>query len=140
MGRADGFFGPVVEVVSKRRSDLALELDRCNEPLVLIDCIVLTPDDTEDGLLINLYGDLAGILNLAKADSDAPETEETLRHIRLVSGLAEQVNPLQLAQAGSGGARKGMPGRQALSLTSRATPKGGKLVGPAGLEPATRPL
>ncbi|WP_330178437.1 hypothetical protein [Candidatus Vondammii sp. HM_W22] len=36
----------------------------------LVDKIVLTPKADEDGLTIDLYGDLAGILNMSTGDKD----------------------------------------------------------------------
>ena len=84
----------------------------------LVDKVVLTPDPNSDELLIDLYGDLAGILNVAigKETGKEPQQEIDLRQIRMVVGLD---NPRS---------------------TPRTGHRQGKLVGPAGLEPATRPL
>ncbi|HEY3696758.1 recombinase family protein [Phenylobacterium sp.] len=51
----------------------------------LVDRIVLAPDPNVRGLLINLYGDLAGILNVARKEKFDDELE--LNHIRMVVGL-----------------------------------------------------
>jgi DNA invertase Pin-like site-specific DNA recombinase len=52
----------------------------------LIEKVVLTPDPASDtGLTIDLYGDLAGILNIARTDkASAPVTESELKRIELV--------------------------------------------------------
>jgi len=81
----------------------------------LVERIVLTPDPNSEGLLVNLYGDLAGILKIAMGMEAAKKEQQEidLKHIRLVVGLDDH----------------------------RSTTRWqGKLVGPAGLEPATRPL
>jgi hypothetical protein len=65
--------------------------------------------------LVNLHGDLAGILRVATGRKDV-DSELDLRQIRLVVGLD---NP---------------------PSTRHRARDGDKLVGPAGLEPATRPL
>ena len=83
----------------------------------LIEKVVLTPDPNSGELLIDLHGDLAGILNIAmgKAKGKEPQEEIDLKQIRMVVGLDN------------------------LRSTPR-TYRQGKMVGPAGLEPATRPL
>ena len=80
----------------------------------LIDKVVLTPDETGRGMTVNLYGDLAGILKVATGSDVMPDREPDLREIKLVVGLDDR----------------------------RSTPRRvqDKVVGPAGLEPATRPL
>ncbi|WP_441232356.1 recombinase family protein [Tardiphaga sp. 215_C5_N2_1] len=92
----------------------------------LIDKVVLTPDpDSDTDLTIDLYGDLAGILNIARTDkSSAPILEEDLKHFRMIVGPTDKV----------GGANN-----FSSTQPNRAVRRG-KLVGPAGLEPATRPL
>ncbi len=79
----------------------------------LIDKIVLVPDPDSKGLLIDLHGDLAGILNIAtEGESAKPGREIDIRQIRIVAGLENQPT----------------------------TGEQDKVVGPAGLEPATTPL
>lgn len=58
----------------------------------LIDRIVLTPDPNSRGLLVDLYGDLPGILNMAKGRDERFDecTEEQIKTIRLISGLDEK--------------------------------------------------
>ena len=53
----------------------------------LVDRIVLTPDPKSDGLPIDVFGDLAGILNVAVDRKSDRELD--LRPIRLVVGLPE---------------------------------------------------
>ncbi len=55
----------------------------------LIDRIVLTPDPKGKGLLIDLYGDLPGILNISRGQKmPVPEcSEQDIKMIRLVAGL-----------------------------------------------------
>ncbi len=92
----------------------------------LIDKVVLTPDpESETGLLIDLYGDLAGIMNIARTDKTSmPMTEHDLKRLQLIVGPTEK-----------GGRNSRLPSTQPRRALGR-----GKLVGPAGLEPATRPL
>lgn len=57
----------------------------------LIDKVVLHPDPGSKGLLIDLHGDLAGILNIAIDKGKAfAGSEVDLKQIRLVAGLDEQ--------------------------------------------------
>ena len=80
----------------------------------MIDKVVLVPDPgAKQGLLIDLHGDLAGILNIAMNGRSAKTKQEVdIRQIRLVAGMVQRPTT----------------GEQV------------KMVGPAGLEPATRPL
>ncbi len=55
----------------------------------LIDRIELTPDSQSDGLLIDVYGDLAGILNVSIDRKRDQELD--LKQIRLVAGLPDTV-------------------------------------------------
>ena len=90
----------------KRRRE-AIELIRA-----LIDKVVLVPDPDSENLLIDLYGDLAGILNvsLGRANASAKNGLDP-KQVRLVVGLNTSSSGVQ-----------------------------DKMVGPAGLEPATRRL
>ncbi|WP_431206523.1 recombinase family protein [Bradyrhizobium betae] len=121
----------------------------------LIDKIVLTPDEDGDGLLINLYGDLAGIAKIASGKTQFREEEEqSLRHIRLIAGLPEVSEPLfssvpSLQGKMVAGVRSHLdlhsiktstPSRTGSARKGRLPIMQGKMVGPAGLEPATRPL
>ena len=66
----------------------------------LIDRIVLTPDPKSDGLLINLYGDLAGIVKIATGRKEIREEEEVaLKHIRMVAGLSENGRKRRISMA-----------------------------------------
>lgn len=79
----------------------------------LIEKVVVTPDPKTGGVIIDLFGDLAGILKTAMGDiSDKKQQEIDYKQIKIVVGL----NNLPF------------------------NPKQGKLVGPVGLEPTTRPL
>ncbi|MDR6873564.1 hypothetical protein J2Y55_004591 [Bosea sp. BE125] len=53
----------------------------------LVDRIELTPDPRSDGLLIDVYGDLAGILNVSVDRKQDKELD--LKQIRLVAGLPD---------------------------------------------------
>jgi hypothetical protein len=56
----------------------------------LVDKVVLTPDPESDGLLINLYGDLAGILKVATGKPEIREESELdLKQIEFVVGLRD---------------------------------------------------
>ena len=55
----------------------------------LIQKIVLTPDPQSSGLLIDVHGDLAGILNIAVGETESEELD--MKQIRLVVGLPEPV-------------------------------------------------
>ena len=92
----------------EERRHEAIELIRS-----LINKIVLVPDPKGEGLLIDIHGDLAGILNIALKGEDAKSKQEIdIKQIRLAAGLNDQ----------------------------RPLVEQSKMVGPAGLEPATRPL
>ena len=99
----------------------------------LIEKIVLAPDPKSDGLLVTLHGDLAGILNLAGGEKDI-HTEDELRPIRLVAGL-DSLRHMEKAHA-----KARRTGTASSTPIHRANGGGSKLVGPAGLEPATRSL
>ena len=65
----------------------------------LIEKIILTPDPDGDGLLINLYGDLAGIAKIASGKSQfREEEEEALRQVRLVTGLTQNTSSSDVLQ------------------------------------------
>ena len=57
----------------------------------LIQKVVLTPDPKSAGLLIDVHGDLAGILNIAVGEAECEELD--LKQIRLVVGIPEPVKP-----------------------------------------------
>ncbi|MBL8567926.1 MAG: recombinase family protein [Phreatobacter sp.] len=79
----------------------------------LIERIVLTPDPVLNSLRVNLYGDLAGILNIALGKQGVKTSQEAdFKEIKLVVGLN---GPVTLERSV-------------------------KVVGPAGLEPATKRL
>lgn len=81
----------------------AIELIRA-----LIDKVVLVPDPNSDGLLIDLHGDLAEILNMSLGPTNPKAGEAIdLHKIRLVTGRGSPVEGVQ-----------------------------DKMVGPAGFEPA----
>ena len=80
----------------------------------LIEKTVLTPKEAGAGMPVSLFGDLAGILKVARGAEAVPEREPDLREIKLVVGFDDRRSNSRRAQS--------------------------RLVGPAGLEPATRPL
>lgn len=99
----------------------------------LIEKIVLVPDPNSDRLLVNLHGELAGILNLAESEPEMMRSEEELTQIRLVAGL-DQIKHMKQ------GRFRMRERRHASSTSTLGAGRGGKLVGPGGLEPPTRPL
>ena len=91
----------------------------------LIDHIVLSPNPAGPGLLIDLFGDLAGILNIAtKEDRARGKQEVDLKQIRMVVGL----EPPTLREK----VKDMPPGEQVPDL---AIPDRVKLVPRRGLEP-----
>lgn len=107
----------------EERRDEAAELIR-----FLVERIVLTPDPNGKSLLVDLHGDLAGILNIAtKADRAKNAQELDLKRIRMVVGL-------DFAVAAN------LQGKVVGLAPPRLEDVQGKMVGPAGLEPATKPL
>ena len=98
----------------------------------LIEKVVVCPDPNSKEMTIDLYGDLAGILNMSMKKDKALGQEFDLKQIRLVVGLDSV--PTVPQSLGTG--RKAYA--TALSRSTRQQQE--KLVGPAGLEPATRPL
>jgi site-specific DNA recombinase len=115
----------------------------------LIEKIVLVPDQNTTGFLINLHGELAGILNLAQGKMEVIRTEEDLRQIRLVAGLddiKQVARESDEASAGSTSRRVSTPRRPGRGklvgppFNTFSQNDGGKLVGPEGLEPPTKRL
>ncbi|WP_156383976.1 zinc ribbon domain-containing protein [Methylobacterium sp. Leaf456] len=105
------------------RRDEAAELIRS-----LVERIVLTPDPNGKGLLVDLNGDLAGILNIAtKADRAKNAQQLDLKRIRMVVGM-------DFAAAAD------LQGKAVGLAPPHLEGVRDKMVGPAGLEPATRPL
>ena len=87
----------------------------------LIQKIVLTPDPHSSGLLIDVHGDLAGILNIAVGETESEELD--MKQIRLVVGLPEPV-------AADVPPRVGAAAR--MRALQDANMKVGKMVGPSG--------
>ena len=128
----------------------------------LVEKIVLIPDPKSAGLLIDVYGDLAGILNVAVDNAEG--TELDLKQIRLVVGLPEPVKSdkpakvaaatrmrgLQAANMAQGkmvaveknhlGEHTGMNAPGSHHLTSAEFNQQGKMVEPRGVEPLTSSL
>ena len=130
----------------KNHRTQAIELIRS-----LIEKIVLTPDENSEELLVNLYGDLAGILKLATVGKTA-HSETELKQIALfmseMNASPESMQDKMVAGEGLTLTRNRRNSRKhRLSNNSRLSPnptgisvRQGKMVGPAGLEPATRVL
>ncbi|MEA2902762.1 MAG: hypothetical protein QOI12_149 [Alphaproteobacteria bacterium] len=118
----------------------------------LIEKIVLTPNPKSEGLVVDLYGDLAGILNIATGQSDAKAKEEIdLKQIRLVVGLDSTPSPvrqgkmvgtaaLRFSQQSANPTEKQPKGKTAIRRFASLPIMQDKLVGPGGFEPPTRPL
>lgn len=99
----------------EERRDEAAELIRS-----LVDKIVLTPDPNSKGLLVDLHGDLAGILNMATRKERVKHTQELdLKQIRMVVGM-------DFAFAAE------MQGKVVGPATTHLRGSQGKVVGPAG--------
>ena len=148
--------GLIAAMHDKTHGQEAIEIVRS-----LIERVVLTPDPNSDGLLINLYGDLAGIVKIAAGKKEFEgEEEETLKLIRIVTGLAptaganrvttnSSVKTFPLQERLVAGERSNLSLHFIRSSTNSRTGAPlnigfpimqDKMVGPAGLEPATRPL
>ncbi len=162
--------GLIAAMHDEKHGPQAIEIVRS-----LIEKVVLTPDPEGDGLLINLYGDLAGIVKIATGNSEFREEEEdALKQVRLVAGLPSFSKGSSLPSCAKpllqgkmvagedltqslhrlqGKMVAGDRNRRDLHSIDRNQPSGmgkvgnpafavmqGKMVGPAGLEPATRPL
>ena len=56
----------------------------------LIEKVVLTRDEGGPGLTVSLFGDLAGILKVARGGDALPEREPDLREIKLVVGIDDR--------------------------------------------------
>ncbi|MGD9913299.1 MAG: recombinase family protein [Rhizobiaceae bacterium] len=112
----------------------------------LVDKVVLTPDAASyQGLVIDVYGDLAGILNVATGKAYTKDEAE-LKRVRMVLGLDSQrpsMIDMETPMVANGETqplpRNGVswcPGRES-NLTKTFL---SKLVGPEGLEPPTKRL
>lgn len=111
----------------------------------LVDYIVITPDRLAGGSVVDVHGDLAGILNVA-IDKRKSETDEfDLRQIRLVAGLAPRSDIIFAGQGGGGGGTWPRPnshksaGQDHLTLHSFNHVQG-KVVELRGIEPLTSSL
>jgi site-specific DNA recombinase len=95
----------------------------------LIDKIVLTPTPGKRGMVVNLYGDLAGILNMAMGGIDSQADQELdLKQVKLVVGLDEPTSTRR------------RQGKRVSSTQVASVLLQEKLVGPEGLEPPTKRL
>lgn len=123
----------------------------------LVDRIVLTPDPEGQSQLINLYGDLAGILNVSKQEKFDDEID--LTHIRMVVGFDASADRKRTGNKPGRATTRAASAIRGRGMTdefqthsyvlqeSMVGPEGlrhnrtqGMLVGPVGLEPTTRPL
>ena len=98
----------------------------------LVEAVVVLPDPESNGVLIDLHGDLAGILNIAtQKEKMNADNELDVKHVQMVVGLDTTPAPTNRSKLRRGD----LP-----PTTFTPLPRASKVVGPAGLEPATRPL
>ena len=96
----------------------------------LIEKIVLTPKESESGLKIDLYGDLAGILNISKGDSMS--AVNILEKFCLPAN--DNIGKTLQASVGSGG---WLPTLSSLITTAHDI---GSIAAPTPVDPALKPL
>lgn len=116
---------------TKTHTHEAVELIRS-----LVEKIVLTPNPNKSGFLIDVYGDLAGILNISMSkEAQKPQQELDLKQIRMVVGLEPLASSWQLAKLVPRNAPRLNQSKDAKSKKGLAKGDWGKLVGPEGGQP-----
>lgn len=104
----------------------------------LVDKIVLTPNPKNTGMLIDVYGDLAGILHMSvNKEGEKPQQELDLKQIRMVVGLDPLTTSWELAKLVPKNGERLNESEDENPKTRIANGDSGKLVGPEEHERCT---